>query len=159
MKKLLKFTLLLGIVWVFIGCSGSYGVMYDTKPRCAKIICGGEFQGYSPVTLYYNKDNIDDNDILHTQQCKAIFASGYEGNFSNSIDTNQYPDGVHGIITRPQGVGYSQDVEFLCSNTCIYEKARNHWKQFSYTYSKQGKSVDDVFLEFKRSFYYSGTCP
>lgn len=159
MKNLVKFSFLAGVAWIFIACSGSYGIQYDTKPSCARIVCNGTFQGYAPVTLYYNKDSIDDNGILYTQQCKAFFESGYEGTFDNRIDTDKYPDGLHTTITRPQGIGYSQDWDFVCSDTCIYSIARRHWSQFSYTYSQQGKSVNDIFLEFKRNFYYSGACP
>lgn len=159
MKNLVKLAFLADIAWIFIGCGGSYGITYDTKPSCASLVCDGEFRGYTPVTLHYNKDNIDDNDILYTQQCKVVFKSGYEKTFDNRIDTDKYPDGLHRTITRPQGIGYSQDWDFVCSDACIYSKARRHWSQFIYTYSQQGTSVNDIFLEFKRNFYYSGTCP
>lgn len=159
MKNLVKLVFLVGIVWVFVGCSGSYGIQYDTKPSCARIVCNGTFQGYAPVTLYYNKDNIDDNDILYTQQCKVVFESGYEETFNNRIDTNKYPDGIHTTITRPQGVGYSQDRDFVCSNACIYSIATRLWNENPYYFSKNRISKYDIFLDFKRDFYYSGTCP
>lgn len=96
---------------------------------------------------------------LYIQQCKAVFKSGYEGTFDNRIDTDKYPDGLHTTITRPQGIGYSQDWDFVCSDTCIYSMARQLWDEFSYTYRQQGTSVYDIFLDFKRDFYYSGACP
>lgn len=159
MKNLVKLVFFNGIVLVFMGCGGSYGITYDTKPSCARLICGEEFKGYTPVTLYYNEDNIDDSDILYIQQCKAVFKSGYEKTFDNRIDTGKYPDGLHTTITRPQGIGYSQDWDFVCSDTCLYRKAWQHWDEFSYLYIQEGKSAYDLFLEFKRHYYYSGACP
>lgn len=158
MKNLVKLVFLAGIAWIFIGCGG-YSITYDTTPSCARLICGGQFEGYTPITLYYDKDNIDDNGILYTQQCKVVFKSGYEETFDNRFDTDKYPDGLRRTITRPQGVGYLQDVDFVCSNTCIYSMAKQHWEKFSYTYTRIGKSVNDIFLEYKSSFYYSGVCP
>lgn len=157
MKNLVKLVFFNGIVLVFMGCGGSYGITYDTIPSCARLICGEKFKGYTPITLYYDKDNIDDNDILYTQQCKAVFKSGYEGTFDTRIDTDKYPDGLHRTITRPQGIGYSQDWDFVCSDTCIYSQARQFLDEFRYLYIEE--SAYDIFLEFKRDYYYSGVCP
>lgn len=111
MKKLLQYTLLAILAFGFIGCGG-YAINYNTNPIGANIVCGGAGKGLSPLTLYYDKDGIDDNGFLHTVPCKAIFVSGYEADFSSKWDTNEFPDGVQQTITRPKGKGYKQDIAF-----------------------------------------------
>lgn len=110
MKKLLKYALLAIMAFGFVGCE--YAINYNTNPIGANIVCGGVGKGLSPLTLYYDKDGIDDDGFLHTVPCKAIFVSGYEANFDSKWDTNEFPDGVQTTITRPKGKGYRQDMAF-----------------------------------------------
>lgn len=112
MKKLLKIALLFGVVWIFIGCGGSYAITYNTNPIGANIVCSGVGKGLSPLTLYYDRDGINDKGFLYTEPCKAVFSSGYEDYYGNKWDTNQFPEGVQQTLTRPQGEGYQQDMAF-----------------------------------------------
>ena len=113
MKKLLNYALLAIMVWGFVGCgSKEYAITYNTNPIGANIVCSGVGKGLSPLTLYYDRDGINDEGFLYTQPCKAIFSSGYEDYYGNKWDTNQFPEGVQQILTRPQGEGYQQDMAF-----------------------------------------------
>lgn len=112
MKKLLQYTLLAIITFGFVGCGGDYSITYNTSPIGASIVCGGVGQGLSPLTLYYNREGIDDDGFLYTTPCKAVFSSGYVDYFGNKWDTNQFPQGVQQTLTRPQGDGYQQDMAF-----------------------------------------------
>lgn len=108
----MKISLLAGIVALFLVGCGKYAITYATCSSGANIVCGGAGKGYSPLTLYYDTDGIDDNGFLRTVSCVAIFVSGYRGNFSTTWDTNKFPNGVTETHTRPQGEGCAQDMEF-----------------------------------------------
>ena len=110
MKKLLKYALLAIMAFGFVGCE--YAITYNTNPIGASIVCGGVGKGLSPLTLYYDRDGIDDDGFLYTTPCKAVFSSGYVDYFDNKWDTNQFPQGVKRTLTRPQGDGYQQDMAF-----------------------------------------------
>lgn len=119
MKNLVKFALLGFIAWLFTACGSKYAITYATNPSGANIICNGVGQGFSPLTLYYDlsvgkKEGWFDNDngVLTTAPCKAVFISGYVDYFGNKWDTKKFPNGVTRTLTRPQGEGYAQDMEF-----------------------------------------------
>lgn len=118
MKKLAQFMLLGFTAWLFVACSSKYAVTYNTNPSGANVICNGVGKGLTPLTLYYDlkvgkKEGwLDNNGILSTQPCKAVFISGYVDYFSNKWDTKKFPDGVRQTLTRPQGEGYAQDMAF-----------------------------------------------
>lgn len=118
MKNLAKIMLLGVVAWLFMACSSTYAVTYNTNPSGANVICNGIGKGLTPLTLYYDlkvgeKEGwLDNNGILSTQPCKAVFISGYVDYFSNKWNTKKFPDGVLLTLTRPQGEGYAQDMAF-----------------------------------------------
>ena len=113
MQTLTKFALLGFIAWLFTACgSSTYAVTYATSPLGANVVCNGVGKGFSPLTLYYEKAGIKDDGFLYTQPCKAVFISGYVDYFNNKWDTKKFPKGVQQTLTRPQGEGYAQDMEF-----------------------------------------------
>lgn len=118
MKNLAKIMLLGVVAWLFMACSSTYAVTYNTSPSGANVICNGIGKGLTPLTLYYDlkvgeKEGwLDNNGILSTQPCKAVFISGYVDYFSNKWNTKKFPDGVLLTLTRPQGEGYAQDMAF-----------------------------------------------
>lgn len=117
MKRLYA-TLLFLLSLFFSACSNyPYIVIYDTQPSGANVVCDDIIMGFSPLELEYSTDRIDKNGILHTPQCKGVFVSGYEVQFSSKYDTkkfpNQFPQGsVIDSKIRPQGKGYQQDMSF-----------------------------------------------
>lgn len=91
------------------GCaSNQYQVTYDTNPRAASIICGGQPQGYSPITLYYPKDAAL-NGVINTSPCSAKWTSGAEATFQTRIDMTTFPSGVIYTAPRPDIPGYDID--------------------------------------------------
>ena len=89
MKNLLKYALLAIMVWVFVGCgSKEYAITYNTNPIGANIVCGGVGKGLSPLTLYYDRDGINDEGLLYTTPCKAVFSSGYLVDTRNLLAPN-----------------------------------------------------------------------
>ncbi|MGX2983727.1 hypothetical protein [Helicobacter sp. 23-1045] len=166
MKKLACYVLFGVMALIFNAYSSyydpNYTVLYDTTPPCAKLICDGEFKGYTSIwmKLDYPKEGISEDGILYTQKCKAVFSSGYEAEFSNRIDTNKFETGIQETIKRPSNTPNAwKDWEFMCSNACIYAEASNQWSMFSALYIHERKSVEDVFWENKRRLQLSGICP
>ena len=91
------------------GCASSqYQVTYDTNPRAAAITCGGQQQGYSPLTLYYQKDAAI-NGVINTSPCSAKWTSGAEASFQTRIDMSVFPNGVVYTAPRPDTPGYDID--------------------------------------------------
>lgn len=168
MKEIVKILLFVVIGIIISACStkNKYAIEYDTLPSCASLICDGEYVGLTPVIMSYDdKSEIDENGILHAKQCKAVFKSGYVAKFKNRIDTNKFKSSKISsntfykyylqTIRRPQGVGYSQDLDYMCSDACSYMYARQ-------SYSKYGSmfgTLNDLFLEQKHLKHYSGLCP
>lgn len=119
MKNLVKFALLGFTAWLFTACGSSqYAITYATNPSGANVVCAGGKSGFSPFTLYYDMEKVkeggflDENGILTTAPCKAVFISGYVDYFTWKWDTKKFPKGVTQTLTRPQGEGYAQDMEF-----------------------------------------------
>ncbi len=132
MSKLAKFILLGFIALFFAGCGGTlYSVTYATNPSGASVICDDGSSGYSPLTLHYDirkgKKNgyFDENGILSTQSCRAVFVSGYVDYFSTKWDTKKFPKRVTQTLRRPQGEGYAQDMAFSME----YERNKMMQKQ------------------------------
>lgn len=91
MKKLLQYTLLAIMACGFMACSNQYAITYNTNPIGASIVCGGIGKGLSPLTLYYDRDGINDKGFLYTTPCKAVFSSGYVDYFGYLWNTNKFP--------------------------------------------------------------------
>lgn len=91
------------------GCSSQYPVTFNSTPQSAMVVCNGLQKGYTPLTLYYQRTGIDSSGDLHTEACKAVWASGAEAIFAVHFDTNKYPDGVMETLQRPNAEGYSTD--------------------------------------------------
>jgi hypothetical protein len=103
----------LSLIIFLSGCASGYKITYNTEPTGASVICNGANKGYSPVSLNYSPDeNTEKIGTLQTVPCTAIWSSGVRKNFSNTWDLNEFPDGVMQTLQRPNGEGYSQDVEF-----------------------------------------------
>lgn len=79
-----KYTAMISVFSVslvcFIGCS-SYSITYNTNPIGAALVCGGTSEGYTPVTLEYDKKKFKENP--YTQECEAIWMSGARETFPN----------------------------------------------------------------------------
>lgn len=99
----------LGMSSFLTGCSSQYPVTFNSNPQSAMVVCNGLQRGYTPLTLYYQRTDIDSSGDLHTEACKAVWVSGAEAAFVYHFDTNQYPDGVMETVQRPQSEGYSAD--------------------------------------------------
>ena len=117
-KLLLAFAFVL-----FVGCSSKYVITYNTNPTGANIICEGASQGYSPVSLYYNKKSLKKHNYK-TSPCKAVWISGAVEYFSNdwSEAVKNFPDGVKLTLQRPEHPDLDKYMQFALE-VAAYQRA------------------------------------
>lgn len=120
MNVIVKCLVCVLFVVIFCGCSNQYAITYATNPSGAELFCGGAYKGRTPLTLYYDKDGINEYGYLYTQPCEAHFVSGYKAYYDTSYDTDEFPQGVQTTHTRPRGKGYDDDLAFSME----YERQR-----------------------------------
>lgn len=109
MKKL-NLMVVLCILFVTSACSSKYAVTFDSNPQGAQLVCNGKNWGYTPQTLYYDKE-VKERTTLSLGACSANWISGAHKSYG-TVPLAQYPDGVRQTLQRPSGTGYSQDAEF-----------------------------------------------
>lgn len=108
MHRFIKVTCVCSFM-MMTGCSSGYLVQYDSTPQSAMVVCNGSQKGFTPLNLYYPKSAIDGIGYLHTEECKAVWASGASAAFARHIPTTSYPDGIKYTVERPGTNGYSID--------------------------------------------------
>ena len=108
MKKLIVFA----SYFIFInGCvSSKYVATFDSTPQSATLICDGKNLGYTPKTLYLDKE-VKQLYLLDLSGCSANWVSGARLNYE-SVILNEFPNGFDQVLSRPRGDGYAQDAEF-----------------------------------------------
>lgn len=115
MKSIIKISLLGALTAsFFVGCSSKpkmYEIIFDTNPRGATLVCGGENYGYTPVRLSYDPV-IKQYSTVNVSNCSAIWVSGYSANYSET--TKIFPEGqTVTTLNRPTNEeGYSMDAQF-----------------------------------------------
>ena len=111
--KVLKYSL--GVIlsgFILSGCSSSiYPVTFDSNPRGATLICDGKNFGYTPITLYKEKEKLTDLENLPIS-CIARWNSGISKEYPSYIPLKQYPNGASGTVERGYSEGYTQDAQF-----------------------------------------------
>lgn len=113
MKKLVYFICLGFVVLAFSACSSPYAITYATNPSGANIVCNGVSEGYSPVTFYYDKKDLERTNY-RTEPCKAVWISGAEEYFSNdwSKAVKKFPEGAMRNLQRPEHPDLEKDMQF-----------------------------------------------
>ena len=93
-----------------VGCASKYAVTFDSYPQGATLICDGTNWGYTPKTLYYDKE-VKKQSYLNLYSCSANWSSGARENYG-TIPIYKFPDGVQKTLQRPDVPGFQQDAEF-----------------------------------------------
>lgn len=110
-NKYIKCLSIIGTVGLLIsGCASKYEVQFDSNPKGASLICGGKNWGYTPKSLYLERDQFEGKQIIPVD-CHAQWISGASKIYP-SIPLDKYPDGVRLTIDRDMGDGYEKDVQF-----------------------------------------------
>ena len=83
---------------------------FDTFPQSANVICNGTNYGYAPVTRYYDINQETDT-VLNIGQCYAQWSSGATAKYNSQMPVYKN-EATISTLQRPNGPGYSQDVNF-----------------------------------------------
>jgi hypothetical protein len=100
----------LGIV-ILSGCSNKYPVTFDSTPQGALLVCDGKNWGYTPQTLYIDREQLKGKSSLPVN-CSANWVSGVIKNYPTSIPLDKYPNGASANAQRPIGDNYATDAQF-----------------------------------------------
>jgi hypothetical protein len=98
-------------IFIFSGCSSKYQVSFDSNPKGATLICDGKNWGYTPISLYIDKEKLEGKSSL-SMDCSANWISGVKKNYTSKIPLDKFPEGVSATVERGNGEGYSQDAQF-----------------------------------------------
>lgn len=100
----------LGIL-LLSGCSSKYPVTFDSTPQGASLVCDGKNWGYTPKTLYIDKEKLQGISSLPVN-CSANWVSGVSKNYPTNIPLDRFPNGASAVAQRPSGDGYATDAQF-----------------------------------------------
>lgn len=93
------------------GCQSRYPVLLDSFPQSAMVICDREEMGYTPVTMYYQKEDIEGNHLK--DRCKAIWVSGDEKKYKININADGHKKGTKFLVERAKNANnLSMDILF-----------------------------------------------
>lgn len=109
-KKIIGITVASISLLILSGCSSKYPVTFDSNPQGATVVCSGKNWGYTPITLYYDKE-VKKLTSLNVSSCSANWVSGARKDYG-TIPVQQYPDGVRQTLERPNVEGYEKDAQF-----------------------------------------------
>ena len=87
MNHLIKSISLLGIMLLGLSaCSSGLHVWYNSSPQNARLICGGQFVGYTPYNAYYNISEQDiQRGVIQVQPCQAVWVGGAVEQYRNQF--------------------------------------------------------------------------
>lgn len=110
MTKLLKYALFAIMALVFSACSSvnhNLVLGFDTNPKGAQIACD-EINMVDSIKMALQTG------ILRIAKCKAVFISGYEQSFKDSINIDKQDLKTLFIqtINRPNTAGYDKDMQY-----------------------------------------------
>ncbi len=145
-----KKILIISIIIATTGCSSDsiktdslkpdksmLGVVFDSNPRGALIVCDGRSSGYTPATLsftYTKEEKVSGQGFIPS--CSLKWISGATVNIketkiattnyglSFSATENGYKKGLDGVIQRPDITGYEKDAEFAFKTETAREQKR-----------------------------------
>lgn len=93
------------------GCQSGYPVLLDSFPQSAMVICDQEEMGYTPMTVYYQKDDIEGSHLK--DKCKAIWVSGDEKKYKTNIKIDDNKKGTKILVKRAKNSNnLSMDILF-----------------------------------------------
>lgn len=106
-------TIIVGSLGIFIlsGCSSKYPVTFDSIPQGASLVCDGRNWGYTPITLYLDREKLKGMNSIPVN-CSANWISGATSNYPASIPLDRFPNGVRATAQRPNVPGYEKDAQF-----------------------------------------------
>ena len=94
--------------------SAGYAVTYQSFPESATVVCNGISKGQTPVTVrYHAPQNLMEDQMLTIDRCKAVWMSGAEQYYPETIPVDFSLKGSTIGVERPKNVpGLQQDMAF-----------------------------------------------
>lgn len=120
MNHLIKSISLFGIMLLGLSaCSSGLHVWYNSSPQNARLICGGQFVGYTPYNAYYNISEQDiQRGVIQVQPCQAVWVGGaveqYRNQFPVTSTSHSY------ALTAVSANVTSADVQFDAAQSAAY---------------------------------------
>ena len=109
-------------------CSSGLHVWYNSSPQNARLICGGQFVGYTPYNSYYN---ISEQDIkrgmVQVVPCQAVWMSGATEQYRNQFPVNS--DSHSYSLTAVSRNVSAADVQFDSSQRAAYQTQQDKTDQ------------------------------
>ncbi len=106
-------TIVAGTLSIIIlsGCTSKYPIRFDSTPQGALLICGGKNMGYTPITIYIDREKLKDLSSIPVN-CSVKWISRATKRYPTSIPLNKFPNGINLTAQRPNTKGYEKDVRF-----------------------------------------------
>lgn len=105
-----KISVILAALSMTVGCSSKYQVKLDSAPQGASVVCGGTYQGYTPLTIDLGK-NAKDPSYIDASGCSAKWSSGVVAPYPARLKVPA--DGVTEFtLHRPDAPGSEMDERF-----------------------------------------------
>ena len=147
MRTVARLVSLILVGVVSVGCASKYPVTFDSYPQGATLVCNGTNWGYTPKTLYYDKE-VKKDAYLSLSSCSANWSSGARESYG-TVPIHQFPNGVQQTLQRPAGPGFQQDAEFAL-------KVKQLEVQRQSAQSAQQPAYSQQTVNCKKSFDISG---
>lgn len=109
-------------------CSSGLHVWYNSSPQHARLICGGQFKGYTPYNLYYNISEQDiQQGVVQVVPCQAVWMSGATEAYRNQFPVNSTSHSY--ALTAVSRNVTAADVQFDAAKSAEYEAYRQRQNQ------------------------------
>lgn len=140
------------------GCASKYSVTFDSYPQGATLVCNGTNWGYTPKTLYYDKE-VKNQSYLSLSSCSANWSSGARKSYG-SVSVQKFPGGVRQTLQRPDVPGFQQDADFALKVQQLNVQKRQAQAAQQPAYSKQTVSCKKSFDISGQLYHFAQThCP
>lgn len=109
-------------------CSSGLHVWYNSSPQHARLICGGQFVGYTPYNAYYNISEQDiQRGVVRVVPCQAVWMSGATEQYRNQFPVNSYSHSYQ--LTAVSHNVSAADVQFDSSQRAAYQAEQDQINQ------------------------------
>ena len=123
-----KSLFILIIVMGLSACHSGLHVWYNSSPQNARLICGGQFVGYTPYNAYYNISEQDiQRGIVQVVPCQAVWMSGATEKYRNQFPVNS--DSHSYSLTAVSNNASAADVQFDSSQRAAYQAQQEQTNQ------------------------------
>ena len=124
----MKYLFILFSILGLSACSSGLHVWYNSSPQNARLMCGGQFIGYTPYNAYYNISEQDiQRGIVQVVPCQAVWMSGATEQYRNQFPVNSNSHSYElTVVSHNVSVA---DVQFDSSQRAAYQAQQDQTNQ------------------------------